>query len=160
PQQVQHVTVHVMCSRILRSLTPAVLFCAAFVTPGGGAPSDSIGSALLVLTAPPPRFEPVEGGRGIVPRMPGFGQMSRPGEPMLPVKIVRVAIPEGSIPELRILSSPSRPLGALYVAAVPRGNVRERTGRLEDEKYTPEFAEDDQIFGQDTEFPGSPVRLG
>jgi len=86
--------------------------------------------------------------------------MSRPGEPMLPVKIVRVAIPEGSIPELRILSSRSRPLGALHVAAVPRGNVRERTGRLEDEKYTPEFAEDDQIFGQDTEFPGSPVRLG
>ena len=149
-----------MRSRILRTLTPFFLACAALAAPGRGAPPDSIGSVPLLLTAPPPQFEPLEGGRGVIPRIRGFGQTGRPGEPMLPMKILRVAIPEGSVPELRIVSSRLRPLGPLRVAPVPRANVRERTGRLEDETYDPEFTEDERIFGRDAEYPASPVRLG
>src|SRR6267143_5906964 len=95
---------------ILRALLPGlVLVLMAAPGPGTGAPSDSA-TVPLHLTASAPRFEPAGDGRSFVPRIDGFGLSSRPGEPMLPLKVLLVAIPEGSVPELEVLSSSSRSL--------------------------------------------------
>src|SRR3989442_299224 len=109
---------------ILRALLPGLVLVLT-AAPGTGAPSD-FATVPLPLTAGALRLEPAGEGPSVVPRIAGFGLASRPGEPMLPLKVLLVAIPEGSVPELTILSSPSVPLAGLNVAPVPRVRVRER----------------------------------
>src|SRR5947209_8448149 len=114
-----------MRSHFLRFLIPTLL-CAALAAPGSGAPSPDFGSAPLHLVAGAPVFEPAAGTRRVVPRIAGFGQISRAGEPMLPLRILRVAIPEGSVPELRVLEANAETLPSFDVAPVPRARVHER----------------------------------
>ena len=163
-------------SRILRILATIAL-CAVVSAPGSGAPSARQGSARLRLTAARPVLQPVEDGRRVVPRVDGFGMESLAGRPMLPIRMVMVAIPEGSVPELRVLSATSAPLGPMDVAPAPRVKVRERLerprgvarndrdggggrndGSLQD--YEDDFATDEAVYGRDEEFPASAVRLG
>ncbi len=158
-------------SHVLRILTTGAL-CAAFSAPGSGAPAPAAGSAVLHLTAARPGLEPAGGGRRVVPRIPGFGNASRPGRPMLPVKVLMVAIPEGSVPELRILSAPSEPLGALDIAPAPRVRVPERLERPrgvggksrgrgpDSQDYEEDFTADEGVYGRDEEIPAQAVQLG
>src|SRR2546426_4035093 len=133
----------------------------ALSAPGMGASSDV--GAILHLTAPPPRLERVGDGHQAVPRIQGFGLRSRPGEPMLPTKVLLVAIPEGSVPELRITRARSEALGRLDIAPVPRLRVTARgeDGRpIHPERVENDFRPDAGTYGKDREFPDSPVRLG
>src|SRR5882762_7060170 len=109
--------------RILRRLTPILLLVPALASPGRGAPPGVVGSAPLLLQAGEPRFRAVEGRDLLVPSIDGFGASAVPGEPMLPLRIVRVAIPEGSIPELVVSSVRLHEVGRLRLAPAPRGQV-------------------------------------
>ncbi|HEV8701850.1 MAG TPA: C25 family cysteine peptidase [Candidatus Polarisedimenticolia bacterium] len=163
-------------SHILRILIIGAL-SALVMAPGSGAPSLHQGSAHLRLKAGQPVLEPADQGRRVVPRLPGFGTASLPGQPMLPIKVLMVAIPEGSVPELRVLSAPSELLGALDVAPAPRVRVPERLERprgvgrkdrgqghdrndaaLQD--YEDDFTADAEVDGRDEDFPAAVVRLG
>src|SRR5882724_2176840 len=149
-------------------LTCAILgFLAA---PGSGAPADSFAVVPLDLAADRPLLQSVDSNRRIVPRIRNFGLTSRAGEPMLPIRVLLVAIPEGSVPELRILSSPSETLRGLDIAPVPRVRVRDRafegkrpghagaSDAVADDRN--EFSPEPAIYGRDAEFPAEPVRLG
>ncbi len=156
-----------MKAAVLRIL-PFGLSLAVFAAPGAGAPLPPSGAVPLHLTAGPVRLEPADAGRRAVPRISGFGLGSRPGEPMLPLRRFLVAIPEGSVPGLQVLSAPSEGLRGVDIAPVPRLRVRDRKvdrrgaeafgdAAIESEE---DFEGDAAIFGRDAEFPGSPVRLG
>src|SRR6267143_6879807 len=93
----------------LRIITVAAFLC-SLTAPSVGALPESETRVPLHLTTPVPILEPVDQGRRLVARIPGFGLSSRPGEPMLPLKVVMVAIPEGVIPEIVVLSAQSTPL--------------------------------------------------
>src|SRR5258706_5418079 len=80
---------------------------------GSGAPADSSAVVPLDLAADRPLLQVVDGGHRVVPRIRSFGLTSRTGEPMLPIRVLLVAIPEESVPELRIVSSPSETLRGL-----------------------------------------------
>src|SRR5262245_51490804 len=99
----------------LRTAGWLLFFLAALAAPGIGAPGGSEGTAALVLTAKAPTFETVDGG-GLTPVVEGFGQSSRPEEPTLPLRLLLVAIPEGSVPELQILSADPVVLSGLDLA--------------------------------------------
>lgn len=163
-------------SRILRILLTGAL-SAFLVAPGSGAPSPRQGSARLRLTAERPVLEPADHGRRVVPRLRGFGSGGRRGQPMLPTRVLMVAIPEGSVPELRILSENSEPLGALDIAPSPGVRVAERLerprgvgrkdrghGRQEPEDavqdYEDDFTADATVYARDEEIPAAAVRLG
>src|SRR5262245_3979431 len=105
-----------------RSLRPLILgvLLATLAATGSGAPNNSTGRGRLLPPAHRPPLEPVAGGRFVVPRVHGFGHGERAGEPMLPLKRLLVAIPEGCVPELRVVSISSEPLGRLTIAPVPR----------------------------------------
>ncbi|HYS77471.1 MAG TPA: C25 family peptidase propeptide domain-containing protein, partial [Candidatus Dormibacteraeota bacterium] len=113
----------------------------------------------------------------MVPGVAGFGHNSRPGEPMLPLKVLLVAIPEGSNPELRVLSARAEPLGPLDIAPVPTVRVPERlehprgasrrgaagveaAGPGSVQEYDEVSVRDETIYGRDADFPATPVRLG
>jgi len=138
--------------------------------PGSGAPADSSAVVPLDLAADRPLLQVVDGGHRVVPRIRSFGLTSRTGEPMLPIRVLLVAIPEESVPELRIVSSPSETLRGLDIAPVPRARVRDRArdgkelrhagapdGATDDRN---EFGPDPSIYGREAEFPAAPVRLG
>jgi len=163
-----------MRAHFLRFLIPTVV-CAALAAPGSGAPAQDDGSAPLTLVAGAPVFDRADDGRRVVPRIAGFGHVSRAGEPMLPLRVLRVAIPPDSVPELRILHTRVKPLGSINVAPVPRARVQERlehprggarggTHRrgesLDVQEYDDEFVPDDTVYGRDQEYPAAPVRLG
>ncbi|HXU11260.1 MAG TPA: C25 family peptidase propeptide domain-containing protein, partial [Candidatus Binatia bacterium] len=122
-------------------------------------------------------MEPAGDGHRVVPRLPGFGSAGRRGQPMLPTRTLMVAIPEGSTPELRILSATSEPLGALEIAPSPGVRVAERLDRprgvggkhrglghegseegLQD--YEDDFTADAEVYARDEEVPAAAVRLG
>ena len=122
-------------------------------------------------------MEPVDHGRRVVPRLRGFGTASLPGRPMLPIKVLMVAIPEGSVPELRILSDSWEALGPMDVAPAPRVRVPDRLERprgvgrndgggghgRDDEglqDYEDDFKADPGVYRRDEEFPEAAVRLG
>src|SRR5437899_1315299 len=105
-----------MRPNVLRLLIP-ILLSGVIAAPGTGAPGAATGSAVLRLTAERPVLEPA-GGRYVVPRVAGFGLTSRAGEPMLPVRVLKVAIPEGSVPALQILETRDESLPPLRV--IPR----------------------------------------
>jgi hypothetical protein len=133
--------------------------------PGAGAPAPLWGSVPLHLSAEAPAFEPAGRAGEVVPRVRGFGLSSRPGEPKLPLKILLVAIPEGTLPELKILSARSEPLGSLEVAPVPRHPAADRVARGHGAPGAPdgfeeEFTPDPAIYDRDAEFPDTPIRLG
>jgi len=159
---------------ILRALLPGIVLV-LMAAPGTGAPSD-FATVPLHLTAGALRLEPAGDGPSVVPRIAGFGLGSRPGEPMLPLKVLLVAIPEGSVPELEVLSTSSQEF-ALRVAPVPRLRVRDREvlERLEpgargapgvrgagggQGTYDDEFAADARLYSRDQDFPAAPLRLG
>ena len=163
-----------MRAHFLRFLIPTVL-CAALAAPGSGAPAQDDGSAPLHLVAGAPAFDRADDGRRVVPRIAGFGHISRAGEPMLPLRVLRVAIPPDSVPELRILHTRVHPLGSFDVAPVPRARVQERLERpragarggthrrgerLDVQEYDDDFVPDDTVYGRDQEYPAAPVRLG
>jgi hypothetical protein len=85
---------------------------------------------------------------------------------MLPLKILLVAIPEGSVPELQIRSARSEILPGVDVAPVPEQQVEDRPGVPGDgsgpgrASVRLEYAVDARIFDQDAEFPEAPLRLG
>ncbi len=161
----------------LRIIAVAV-FLGFLAAPGARALPESEARVSLRLTALAPALEPIDDGRRVVPRIKGFGLTSRPGEPMLPLKVLMVAIPEGVVPEIEVLSARvSRLPGRLSLAPVPRLVARGRAGdrpgvsgrgsagvppgpteAVRDPE--PEFTPDARIYGIDREFPESPVRLG
>ncbi|HEU4402554.1 MAG TPA: C25 family cysteine peptidase, partial [Candidatus Polarisedimenticolia bacterium] len=166
------------------------LALALMAAPGKGATQSPPDAAPLRLTAGRPLFVPAEDGHGVVPRIEGFGLSSRPGEPLLPLRVLLVAIPEGSIPELQILAVKSETLAGLDLAPVPavrvrdrvekpRGAVRRKERRPESTgagspdgrsagappdgdllEYDEDYTPDAAIYGHDAEFPAAPVRLG
>jgi hypothetical protein len=95
----------------------------------------------------------------------GYGILSRPGAPAVPLRIERIGIPEGATPRLRILRVRSRIYPDLRVEPVPRGA---RTPALDDhapDSVSPqparrEFREDPAVFGEDADYPSQPVSLG
>ncbi|OLD64403.1 MAG: hypothetical protein AUI47_06175 [Acidobacteria bacterium 13_1_40CM_2_68_5] len=112
-----------------------------------------------------------------MPRVVGFGHNSRPGEPMLPIKVLLVAIPEGATPALRVLSARAEALGPFDVAPVPTLRVPERlehprgasrrdaasvrpAGPGSIQEYDEDSVRDEKIYGRDADFPAAPVRLG
>src|SRR5262245_60787561 len=136
---------------------------AALSAPGTGSTSDLDDRAVLHLESPPPRLEKAGDDHHRFPRIHGFGLGHRPGEPMLPVKVLRVAIPEGSVPELRILRASPRRLGKLDIAPVPRVRIRDRGDDGRPDPHRPaegDFLPDPGTYGADREFPEAPVRLG
>src|SRR5207245_6671602 len=91
--------------------------------------------------------------------------------PMLPLRVLRVAIPEGSVPEMVVLEANGESLPSIEVAPVPRARASERLERPRGEarggearrdvqEYDDEFAPDGAVYGRDQEFPAAPVRLG
>ncbi|MGH9798346.1 MAG: hypothetical protein ACRD5D_09355, partial [Candidatus Polarisedimenticolia bacterium] len=92
----------------LRSLL-AILPFLAFNASGSGAPAGTTGFYTLRLHADTPTLEPAGPDGGVVPRIPRFGLSSSPGEPMLPLRVVLVAIPEGAEPALIVRSAREEP---------------------------------------------------
>lgn len=138
------------------------LLLGALAAPGAGAPGDSEGVAPLLLSASRPTFETAEGGAGMVPVIAGFGASSRPGEPLLPLKLFRVAIPQGSEPVLRILSADPVVLTGLDLAPVPTLRVLDSR---EDRSLSPRATSRDlkrngRAYARDADVPEAPVRLG
>ena len=122
-------------------------------------------------------MEPADHGHRVVPRLRGFGSGGRRGQPMLPTRVLMVAIPEGSTPELRMLSETSEPLGALDIAPSPGVRVAERLerprgvgrkdrgpGRPQSDDsaqdYEDDFTADETVYARDEEIPAAAVRLG
>ncbi|MFQ5877154.1 MAG: C25 family cysteine peptidase [Acidobacteriota bacterium] len=173
-----------MFDRFLRTACAALVLAVA-TAPGVGSARPVQDAATLRLKAPPPRFEPVAGGRWSVPRIPDFGHISRPGEPELPLRILLVAIPEGSAPELRIRRAASITIDDLDLGPVPALRVTDRkaigaagppaAGAARDPAgaggpagpselprplYRDAFIPDPEVYGRDADFPATPVRLG
>src|SRR6266581_3127578 len=164
-------------NRSFLRLIAVAVFLGFLVAPGTGAIPESELRVPLRLTAPVPALNSVDDGDRLVPRIQGFGLTSRPGEPMLPLKVLMVAIPEGAIPELVVVSAESKLLpGRVSIAPVPRAVAR---GRLDDPRGAPgrgrasdpgvsdilrdrelAFTPDPGIYGADRQFPESPLRLG
>ncbi|HET6277898.1 MAG TPA: C25 family peptidase propeptide domain-containing protein, partial [Candidatus Polarisedimenticolia bacterium] len=152
----------------------AALVVAASTTAGSNSPETE--SWTLHLTAPRPDLHRAEGGNGLLPSIEGFGTSDRPGEPALPVRLFLVAIPEGGVPDLRIVRAASESLGRLDLAPVPRLRQADRGeadggGQGTDQSPAAEqvrgagsgplqYLADPGIFNQDREFPDAPVRLG
>jgi len=67
-----------MSTRFLRLLASGALLTLLAVT-GSGAPNSGTGGFVLHLTASPPTFEPIDGGRLVVPRIPGSARLVAPG---------------------------------------------------------------------------------
>lgn len=157
-----------MSSPILRPLVfGGLLLC--LVAPGHGAPGSQ--SVPLSLGTPELRFRATEGG--VVPALDGFGTTSRPGEPALPVRILMVAIPEGAVPSLTIVSADSRTLTGFDVPPVPTPRVSDREGfdpgdgqtspggnRRGRGQVVQDFARSAQVYGADAFRPDAPLRLG
>src|SRR5437867_1376755 len=148
-----------MRASFLRTI-PLGLFLGLLTTPGLGLGSGAADSAPLHLTADAPELLPMPGSPGVVPHVAGFGLTTRPGEPMLPIRVLLVAIPEGSVPEIRIIAARSARLGRLDVAPVPHMRHKDRKEEDEAHSWHSEFTADRKIFDRDAEFPSSPVRLG
>ena len=163
---------------ILSVLVPLMVLA----SPGAGAPGASEGQAVLDLEAPAPTFEPAEDGRGVTPVVAGFGSTSRAGEPALPMRQFLVAIPEGSVPQIRILSDERVVLSGLDLQPVPtirildqsepewvrQGDRRPGAGRTEggagsgdpEPQAARDLRRDRRVYDRDVDFPGEPVRLG
>jgi hypothetical protein len=160
----------------LRIVLPGALLL-LMAAPGTAVPAGGAGSASLHLTAGRPSFEPIDGGRRAVPRIPGFGSTSRPGQPMLPVRVLLVAIPDKAVPELEILSARREILRDVDLAPVPRRRAsgrsesepggdapRGREGTAAEPEEAPlaesDFAADPEVFDRDEDVPAAPLRLG
>jgi len=155
----------------------AVLAILAATLPGRSAPD--VGRVPLSLLAQEPRLTPAADG-SVVPEIDGFGLTSRPGEPALPLRILMVAIPDGVEPSLVVLEAESRELPGVRVAPVPSVRItdREDTARAllggadagtgvarrvhapRPEAAAPDFVRDPAVYGRDSFFPESPLRLG
>jgi hypothetical protein len=145
-----------MFRQLLRS-SLAILVLLAVMPPGSGAPEDPYARALFDLDAGRPSLQPAGDGESVVPVIEGFGHTSRAGAPMLPLRVLMVAIPEGAVPELRILGFRVEPLGRIDVAPVARFERGDPGGSADPRRV---LQRDASIFGADAEFPGAPVRLG
>ena len=144
---------------VLRSLA-FVLLAGLLAAPGAGSPSDPSLVVPLDLTAARPDLRPSGSGQRVIAEIPGFGLTSRAGEPMLPLRVLLVAIPEGSVPELQVLWAPSETIDGVDLAPVPRLRVKDRLREREPGMTEPVFEPDARIFGRTAEFPASPLRLG
>ncbi len=150
---------------LCRAATAAALFL-TLAAPGSGSSPTEIRIPIEVRSGTV-SFDPVPGTDSVTPRLPGFGLTSRPGEPRLPIRVLLVAIPEGTVPTLRILDEKSYELGSLAVAPVPRRHARDRGS---DDRPGPEDAEEEFSLdldpkaaaarAADAEFPVSPARIG
>ena len=164
-----------MHQSVLRIL-PVILILTLLSAPGSSARLDALDRVPLHLVAAVPSLHPAGEGDAVVPRIPGFGFNRRPGEPMLPLKIHLVAIPEGAEPTLRILSAAAEQFMGIEVAPVPHLRVKDRgaeigvaprrsvTAASFDEatraEYRDDFEPDTVIYGRGGPFPDAPVRLG
>jgi hypothetical protein len=146
---------------LTRAATAAALFL-VLAAPGSGSSPTEFRIPIEIRTGTP-ILDPVPGTSLVTPRLPGYGHTSRPGEPRLPIRILRVAIPEGTVPSIRITDERAVELGPIPVAAVPRRQARDRgevdrsdgnTGMEED------YVHADAARDPDAEFPAAPVRIG
>jgi hypothetical protein len=135
-------------------VVPLLLFAA----PGAGAPNSS-GKVPLHLRAGEPEFQGADDS-SYVPRIKGFGHASRPGEAMIPLKVLLVAIPEGADPELRILDAPAETLRSRRIAQVPRLRARDRRADPRPDDFENDVAPDPGIPESDGARRESPVSLG
>ncbi|HXH27651.1 MAG TPA: hypothetical protein VNL37_01330, partial [Candidatus Polarisedimenticolia bacterium] len=70
-----------MRATILRTIPAGLLLLLLLPSAGSGAAGSAAGSVPLLLTADPPVFRLQPGSGRMVPDIPGFGRVSRPGEP-------------------------------------------------------------------------------
>jgi hypothetical protein len=112
----------------------------------------------LVFDAPDPRFEASEAGT--VARVDGFGLSSRTDQPVVPIRIVLVAIPEGVTPTLEIGRSDVRSIADFDPAPVPRVRVRDRAAKEPELEATPEYRRATAIYGRAGWFPEAALSLG
>src|SRR5438445_6835663 len=148
-----------MIRPVLRLVLSGFLL-ALIAAPGASSPGDPSGVVPLDLAAGRPRLQATPDGSHVIPRIEGFGLTSPPGVRLLPLRGLLVAIPEGSVPELQVLSVSSETIDGVDVAPVPRLRVRDRLKERDKGSYRNEFAADESIFGRAAEFPAAPVRLG
>jgi fibronectin type 3 domain-containing protein len=147
-----------MQKAFVRRLTLAGSLLLLLGAPGRGVAGGNSGHVPLVLDASEPRFESTAGG--LLARIDGFGETSRPGEPALPVRILLVAIPEGATPALRVIDSESRLLASFVPAPVPRVRVRDRGAAHPERDATPDFRRDGAVYRGAMASADAPVRLG
>jgi len=96
----------------------------------------------------------------------GFGILSRPGAPALPIRIERIGIPVGSAPALRVLRVQSRMLPGLRPEPVPSSDGSR--GLAEAPIVDPDAPgpgrpvrrPDGSIYRRDADYPEQPVTLG
>jgi peptidase C25-like protein/fibronectin type III domain protein len=123
-----------------------------------------------ILVAPSLTAEPSPVVTGSVRlHLQGFGVLSRPGAPAVPVRIEKIGIPEGATPRLRILRVKSRALADLRVEPVPvPASTVTSSGQEADESRDraapiprgPVFQADARIYGRNADYPAAPVSLG
>ena len=119
-----------MRQSVLRIL-PVILFLTLSSAPGSSARLDPLERVPLRLEAAMPSLRPAGAGHAVVPGIRGFGFNRLPGEPMLPLKIHLVAIPEGSDPTLRVLPAAPQTLEGIEVAPVPHLRVKDRGAEID-----------------------------
>jgi hypothetical protein len=147
-------------SNVSKASAAVVLLLAVAASGLSAAPSDT-GTVPLELTSPDLRFE--AGSGGLTPVLDGFGRMTEPGRPALPVRILMVAIPEGVEPTLAILRVETHPMTRLDIAPAPRwhaGTIAEEVGGA----GTPAPERDDRrepaAYARNAFWPDAPLRLG
>ena len=152
---------------VLRTAVSAILL-SCFAAPGPGAPADERFLLPLDLRFDRPVFQRYDDSNRLIPVLDGFGFNTRPGEPMLPLKVLMAAIPEGCVPELHVLHLESETLGPVPITPVPALEVFDRRdhGRdagdegTEARRTRQSFREAPGPWGRDAEFPDAPIRLG
>lgn len=98
--------------------------------------------------------------------MEGFGTLSRTGAPAVPVRIERIGIPEGTVPQLRVLRVKSRAIPDLRPEPVPTPSSSGGEAASEGENpgapgpLRSHLRPDAAIYGRDADYPPEPVTLG
>ncbi len=152
--------------RLPLSVSLALLFwlaAPADLAGAGDIPSHRVVSTddqglVLEILVPPARLEPAAGR--VLVRIPGYGATQVPGEPELPLRSFRVAIPEGARPVLSLLDADTVPLGHATPQAVPRILVPNGPDGVGGGEAITERNESLVIYRAAARWPASPVRLG
>ncbi len=157
----------------------AAFFASVILSAGGiGAPGNATGNHYsdegfrFTFISPAPQLE--KSGEYTAVKIESFGLTGEEGNPLVPVKIFKAAIPENATVSLRVVGSRVEELKDVRIPPVPRYEVKRRPEDIGEKTdfhgSDPDLSENDliykvhekrpEVFGSPSPYPTSPVKLG
>lgn len=121
----------------------------ALLIPEGG----RAGEVIIEISVPPPSFRAVRAGETEFQSisMNGYGKLSVPGQPALPVKGILIAVPEGAMVDVDVIETGAQRIDILTVLPAPR-RVRS-PGSDPGGSAELEYIPDPAVYSRDAFFP-------